>query len=221
MNDKELKIYFEWDIIYWARAMKIWEKHLDKKRECYALEIGSRGGGLSLMLAKEYDMKVICSDLESPEKTAHLLHTQYQTKYKIQYESIDCTQIPYPDNTFDLIVFKSVIGALSTSEKQQIAFEEIFRVLKPSGVLLFAENLKASILHMYLRKKFNRWSEYWRYPNLSEIRQFLNKFSEVQINTTGFLANFSRSQLTVYFDFILEKLLPKSLRYIVFGATIK
>lgn len=225
MNSKDLKIYFEWDTISWSRAMKIWDKYLSSKEDCYALEIGSRRGGISLMLAKEYDMNVVCSDLSSPEETVRLLHAKHKTKHQIQYSSIDCTQINFPDNTFDVVVFKSVIGALSTFEKQQIAINEMLRVLKPGGVLLFAENLEASIFHMYLRKRFNRWSEYWRYPNLLEMYLFLNKYKKVQLNTTGFFATLLRPPLLrtllSYFDLITDKFLPKKLRYIVFGTAVK
>lgn len=225
MQNENLKIYFEWDTISWSRSMKIWQKYLDANRDSFALEIGGRRGGLSLLLAKEYGMKVVCSDLNDPEITAKLLHKQYQTKYEIQYEGIDCTQIPHKDNTFDVVIFKSVIGALVTFEKQQLAFQEILRVLKPGGVLLFAENLKASALHMYLRKTFVRWSYYWRYPNLNEIHLLLAEFSHVELNTTGFFATFVRNQFVriflSYLDFAFEKLLPKKLRYIVLGAAVK
>lgn len=225
MYTKDLKTYFEWDKISWSRAMKIWEKHLCSKRDCLALEIGSRGGGLSLMLAKEYDMNVVCSDLTSPEESAHLLHKKYNTKYRIQYDGIDCTQIQYQSEYFDIVIFKSVIGALGTIEKQQIAFNEILRVLKPGGVLLFAENLEASSFHMILRKKINKWSEYWRYPNLSEMDLLLNKFSKVQFDTTGFFATFARVPFIriflSYFDLVFEKFIPLKYRYIVFGAAVK
>lgn len=225
MNSKDLKSYFEWDTISWSRAMNIWEKHLCSKKDCLALEIGSRRGGLSLMLAKEYYMKVVCSDLTSPEETAQLLHAKHQTKHKIQYRSINCTQIHFPDNTFDVVVFKSVIGALSTFEKQQIAFNEMLRVLKPGGVLLFAENLEASKLHMFLRKKFIPWNTYWRYPNLSETYIFLNKYNKVEIDTTGFFATLLRTPIfrtfLSYFDFVFEKVISKRFRYIVYGVAEK
>lgn len=215
INSINLKTYFEWDFTSWSRAMKIWEKHLTSKKDCLALEIGSRRGGISLMLAKEYEMNIVCSDLSSPKETAKILHEEHQIKHKIQYRGIDCTEISYPENTFDVVIFKSVVGALGSFEKQQLAFNEMLRVLKPGGVLLFAENLEASMLHMYLRKKFNKWSTYWRYLNLDEMPTLLNKFSHSELNTTGFFATFFRSSLLrVFFsnlDLTFEKLLPEKI----------
>ncbi len=225
INSKDLKTYFEWDTILWSRAMKIWEKHLKLKEDCLALEIGSRRGGLSLMLAKENNMNVVCSDLTPPDETASLLHVKHQTKHQIQYKGIDCTQIPYPEHTFDVVVFKSVIGALGSFEKQKIALSEIFRILKPGGVLLFAENLEASAFHMFLRKKFNRWSTYWRYPKLSDMQLFLKEYKSFEIDTTGFFATMVRpgilNTLISYLDILFEKVVPAKQRYIVYGAAIK
>jgi ubiquinone/menaquinone biosynthesis C-methylase UbiE len=181
------------------------------------------------MLAKEYDMEVICSDLTNPKATAQMLHNKYKLNYKIQYESIDCTKLLYKENFFDVVIFKSVIGALGSEEKQRLAIQEILRVLKPGGVLLFAENLNSSFLHTYLRRKFVPWSfreqNRWRYLKLNEMYLFLNKYNFVELNTTGFFANLVGNNLIKniisYFDYVFEKLLPKKLRYIVYGAAIK
>lgn len=225
MKTIDLKTYFEWDTISWSRSLKIWEKHLRKRKDCLALEIGSRGGGLSLMLAKEFEIKVICSDLTSPEKTASVLHEKHNTKHKIQYNSVDCTRINYNDNVFDVVIFKSVIGALGSFEIQKTALNEIFRILKPGGVLLFAENMEASLFHMFLRKKFNRWSTYWRYPKLSDMQLFLKEYQVFEIGTTGFFATMVSAgilcTITSYLDMLIEKVVPAKQRYIVYGAAIK
>ena len=181
------------------------------------------------MLAKEYDMEVICSDLTNPKATAQMLHNKYKLNYKIQYEAIDCTKLLYKENFFDVVIFKSVIGALGSEEKQRLAIQEILRVLKPGGVLLFGENLNSSFLHTYLRRKFVPWSfreqNRWRYLKLNEMYLFLNKYNFVELNTTGFFANlvgnnFIKNFIS-YFDYVFEKLLPKKLRYIVYGVAIK
>lgn len=205
--------------------MIIWHKHLESNRGNYALEIGGRRGSISLMLAKEYDMKVICSDINNPVSTAQLLHDKYSLKHKIEYKAVDCTEIEYQDNTFDVVLFKSVIGALGSVEKQMLTFKEINRVLKPGGVLLFAENLKSSALHMYLRRKFVIWSAYWYYPELKDIYIYTKEYNHTEINTTGFFANLISNHffrvIFSYLDFLFEKVLPKKLRYIVYGALIK
>ena len=57
----------EWDTVNWSRAVSFWNLE-DKVRafgtpEC--LDIGARGGGLSLLLAT-CGANVVCSDLTSP-----------------------------------------------------------------------------------------------------------------------------------------------------------
>jgi len=218
-------LYFEWDTISWSRAMNIWHKHLELNKGNHALEIGGRRGGLSLMLAKEYSMKVVCSDLNNSKKIAKSLHQKYETDHEIEYAVIDCMRMGYNDNTFDVVIFKSVIGALGTFENQSISFQEINRVLKPKGVLLFAENLECTIFHAYLRRIFNPWKSYWRYPKLNEINLFLKDFTFIEIKTTGFFACFSSFKFINiflgYLDFVIDKILPKKNRYIVYGAAIK
>ena len=177
------------------------------------------------MLAKEYDMEVICSDLTNPKATAQILHNKYKSNYKIQYEAIDCTKLLYKENFFDVVIFKSVIGALGSEEKQRLAIQEILRVLKPGGVVLFAENLECSVFHIYLRRIFVSWSSYWLYPKLNDINLFLKNFNFVEINTTGFFATFARAKFIrtflSYFDVVIDKILPKKNKYIVYGAAIK
>ena len=123
------------------------------------------------------------------------------------------------------VLFKSVIGGLGSVEKQMLAFQEIQRVLKPGGVLLFAENLKSSALHMYLRRKFVDWSKYWRYPELNDIYIYTKEYNHIELNTTGFFANLISNHfirfIFSYFDFVFEKILPKKIRYIVYGAATK
>jgi ubiquinone/menaquinone biosynthesis C-methylase UbiE len=225
MISKNKKLYFEWDTISWSRAMNIWCKYLESNRGKYVLEVGSRNGGISLMLAKEYGMQVVCSDLINPETSAQLLHKKYKTNHKIKYEGVDCVNMSFEDNTFDVVIFKSVVGALGFADKQSLAFNEMFRVLKPGGVLLFAENLNSSFLHMYLRRKFIPWDSRWRYLKLNEIHSFLENYNFVELETTGFFANLISNNLikkfSSYFDYFFEKILPKKIRYIVYGAAIK
>jgi hypothetical protein len=99
---------------------------------------------------------------------------------------------------------------------------EILRVLKPGGLLLFAENLRGSRLHQYARSRFVEWGKSWRYPSMDEFKELLLGFSEVQLASHGFFAAFGGSErqrrILHIVDLPFTKLIPAGARYIMFGA---
>lgn len=157
--------------------------------------MGARGGGLSLYLAlKGYE--VVCSDLEIPGFPVWALHARHGAAGKITYQAVDILAPPYPEAFFDLIIFKSVIHALPQAQLQAQAFQELHRLLRPGGLLLFAENLRASSLHRILRRLFRpRWLlRQRRYPTAAEIRLWCRNFREFHWETWGFVGTMSRQE---------------------------
>lgn len=122
-------------------------------------------------------------------------------------------------------MFKSVIGTLNSKERQQAALDELYRILKPGGHLLFAENLEATGMHRYGRKKFTNWGHRWRYLKWKEMNGMLSKFSETKKTSTGFFATFGRSEGQRKFfsgiDWFLNPVLPKSWKYVLIAACKK
>jgi SAM-dependent methyltransferase len=221
----------EWDIITWGRAFYFWEKHatevggfLEKK----GLEIGANNGGASLFFAQRFGAAMVCSDIENNSNGFRKLHDQYPGGLKIEYKQIDAKAIPYDNETFDFVVFKSVlgiIGARNEHESIEKAIHEIHRVLKPNGILFFAENLRGSQLHQFARKKFVPWGNSWRYISLREMEGLLGCFAEKEIYTTGFFAAFVPrpewlKTLAAKFDGLLF-FIPKRWRYVAYGFAIK
>jgi ubiquinone/menaquinone biosynthesis C-methylase UbiE len=228
ISEYKLKDYLQWDIFIWGKALLFWSKVLETKNisNCLALEIGSKNGGLSLYLANEFKLKVICSDLKKPD-TAKDLHKKYNIGENIQYASADAIDLNFESNTFDIVIFKSVLGTIGKDnyyEKQIKALNEMNRVLKDGGILLFAENAKASFLHSFFRKIFRRWGNYWRYITPDEMSNMLKKFSKKEIYTAGFLSAFvplKMKKLVLPLDNFIEKIVPKNSRYIVYGYAVK
>lgn len=151
----------EWDVKNWWRAIKYWEKtgqfqNINGKK---VLDIGGRSGGLSLYWALK-GAEVVCSDIrEDAFEKAHMLHQKYGVHDRIQYQKIDATNIPY-QNAFDIICFKSVLGGVGCNNnygKQENMMESIYQALNESGRLCFCENLTASFVHQFARKKFINW----------------------------------------------------------------
>ncbi len=226
--DKNLKRdILQWDVKSWGHALDYWEKNASWEKLKTGLELGGREGGLSLLLAS-HGIDTICSDLKDSDQSAGPLHSKYKCSNLIRYKDIDASNIPY-ENHFDVIAFKSIIGGIGRNgqkELQQKVFSEIYKALKPGGQLLFAENLVASPLHNFMRKKFIKWSEYWRYVNIDEMKEFMSSFSRIDIRSCGFSAAFGRSEkqrnfLSAIDNWLLNKIIPQNWKYIAYGIAYK
>lgn len=217
----------EWDVENWQHALLFWEKQLSNdKGALKCLELGGRRGGVSLWLASK-GYEVICSDLENPEENAKEIHSKYKLPGIIHYEAINAVNIPY-EKEFDVIVIKSIIGGVSRSgqdELQQKLIDECYKALKPGGKLLFAENLEASALHRFARKKFVKWGGEWNYLKLKNVPKLFSKWKSMQFETIGYFAAFGRSEkqrnLLGKIDDIFKFVIPENCRYIAFGVAIK
>lgn len=223
MNEYEniIKDFFQWDVNNWSKALPVWEKNVDWSNCKAALAIGERDGGLSLWLAKK-GINVTCTDLNGPSDAAKKMHQAYGVGHLITYANANAMELNYSEASFDLVVFKSVIGALSTSENQQKAINEMYSVLKPGGFLIFAENTSASSLHKFARNKFIKWSSYWRYLEIPKDLSFFESFKLVDKKMTGFFAAFGRSEaqrkFLSYIDWFFNPIIPDKWKYILIGV---
>lgn len=220
----------EWDHFIWKKSLDYWDSIIKSKNTSLnlGLELGSRNGGMSLYFAYKYCSKCVCSDLNLPTSKAKFNHSLYQVNHLIEYQCINALQIPYPDDYFDFIVFKSILGDVGNNNQflnQRQAINEIYRVLKPGGFLFFSENAKSSLLHQISRIKFMPWGSSWRYLDINEMHLLLNGFSESKIKCHGFISAFIKgprpikfilAQIDKFIDFI-----PKSWKYVMYGYAIK
>ncbi len=218
------KDIIQWDIKNWGEALDFWEPFLHQVEGKKAAAFGEREGGLSLWLSN-HGFEVECSDYKLSEELPLALHRKYEVEKQVSYSNQDITEIYFPDNTFDVVMFKSVIGALGSKEKQDKALSELHRILKPGGYLLFAENLEATKLHNFARKKFTDWGHRWRYLRWTERMSQFSHFSGCMFKAKGFSATFGRSEkqrnVLASFDRVINPFTPNSWRYILFGACRK
>lgn len=224
-NPGEFSKYVEWDVRNWAVALHFWLAHSKKNlSECRVLEIGTDYGGLSLWLASN-GARVVCSDLYGVRQEAVERHEKSGLMHLIEHQTIDALDIPYRDE-FDIVLFKSVLGFIKTKELQAKAVAEMHRALKAGGELYFAENLVASPVHMFFRRRAIKWGNTWRYLTIAEMHEFLAIFSEKQLSTNGFAGTFGRTEaqrnLLARADQILfERLVPERWKYIIAGVARK
>lgn len=218
-----------WDIETWSRALHLWrEKAVPKLPEnARGLEIGAHQGGLTAWFA-QLGFHIVCSDIAPVQASVKAFHQGEKLGHLIDYQTFSAINIPYPDQTFDFVLFKSVLGAVGRNGQagaQQKAIMEMYRVLKPGGILFFAENLCGSLLHQLARKIFVPWGKSWRYISLMELQGFLGRFDEKEIQATGFFAAFlPRPQwlktLAAKIDVQLS-FIPFRWRYVGYGFAIK
>ena len=223
-SEKLLKDIFQWDIKNWSNVLPFWEEHFEFKKGMKVLALGEREGGMSLYFALK-GANVICSDYRDFPKETKEFHKSYGVSSVIEYSKVDMRNIQFEDEEFDVVVFKSVLGALGDSDSQEEAMTEIFRVLKKGGKFLFAENLEGSILHKFLRKKFIGWAQNWRYISDKEMRIWLKDYKAINFKSYGVFALFGRSENQRNFlgriDSWLSFITPKKWRYILFGVLTK
>lgn len=222
-----LRDILQWDVNTWVAALRIWHPVATAMPHARVLDIGARDGGLSLYFAL-LGHNVLCSDLRGPSLEARALHARYDVGGRIRYAAIDATQIAATDGQFDLVCFKSVLGGVGYGnrfDRQKEAVTEMYRVLRPGGALLFAENLHGSLLHQMLRRWFVRWGRGWRYPSPTELPELFFPFEHLRTECRGVLACFGRTErqraLFHGLDVVLDPLLFDRCKYMVAGVAKK
>ena len=74
----------------------------------------------------------------------------------VEIRKVDSENIPFADNTFDVVISNGVIN-LSPSKKK--CFHEIYRVLKPGGSLQFADVVLENEMPVDLSGSLEAWSQ--------------------------------------------------------------
>ena len=230
-----LKDVIGWDILNWSQALRFWEPVVKRfhPKQANVLTIGERNGGLTLWLANE-GYRVICTDLHAFDKGVRGLHSSYGVGDRVQYTNVSVFDMPFPDNSFDLVACKSVIGGLKlvyadestrTLENQAKAMREIHRVLRRGGCWLGAENMCGTDLHLKTRHCAKKGKTGWRYLEVNEWPQLLAPFESFDIEYFGLLPTSSSNTIVNSAAYQLNTWLcprvPAAWKYISFVAAFK
>lgn len=97
------------------------------------LDIGCGIGGPAFVLASKYGANVVGIDIE-PQliEQAQIRAKDLELSSQCEFVTVKPGPFDFPDNSFD-VVFSS--GTIMTIEDKKDVFAEIFRILKPGGVL--------------------------------------------------------------------------------------
>lgn len=120
-----------------------------------------------------------------------------QKKYKIIAENLvhyDGRRIPFPDNSFDVIVSFDVLEHIPNLDS--FLKKEIWRVLKPGGLFIFqTPNKYINIIWVYIDNKFNPFTTWWRehcslqtYWSLKKLLK-RTEFKEITIEKNNIFTN--------------------------------
>ena len=223
LSARELNDIINWDVETWKVILPVWEKELKLINPVTAtcIEVGSREGGISLWMTLK-GFKITCSDIHYDLEEAKALHKKYKVTDQVRYQKTDLLNWEEPGK-YDVIVFKSVLGALQTEERIQKAVDNIYWNLKPGGLLLFAENNQGSIFHQYLRKNYTDWGSSWFYFDDHSLQRIFSKFEPGSLHYNGVLSvagnrTFLKGLISGLDKFFLNKVIPRKLRYIVYGV---
>ncbi len=112
-------------------------KNVPKEKNVKILECGTGTGRLAIELAK-YGYNVLATDVSFPlmrklkEKISNL---DLQGNIKVQHE--DIFQLSFPDNSFDFVYAIRVINIIGNNQYKKEAINELCRVVKSGGIVLF------------------------------------------------------------------------------------
>lgn len=214
-----------WDVATWSAAFRRWDEVVaDAPPVLRCLEIGAGPGGPSLWLARK-GHDVLCTNQAMTVEIASPLHERHDYSGSIEYRTIDARELPF-DGEFDVAVFKSVLGGVGDLADQAKVVAGLHRALKPGGVLLFAENIRGTVVHQAARSlMFRRRRADWRFNSFYRLRRLLGAFPTVSMSTAGVTAVFGttegRRSALAKADRFLSPITPPSWRYMAYGVAIK
>lgn len=216
--------YFEWDQRTWSRALRLWSPALARLEAgatgpLRCLEVGGRRGGLSQWLA-DRGHSVVLTDIDAEDP---------QIDGEQRVAPLDVTNLDgFDERGFDVIVIKSVLGSIASlggAGAVGAAQQNLVRLVRPGGVVLFAENLRATPAHALLRRLLVPWSSRWHYFTYDELFELMGRGCEVQMGHAGIVGLLGRSERQRHWlarvDTMVERVLPGEWHYLGYGCATR
>ena len=105
------------------------------------IDLGAGYGGAARYLAKTYSCQICCLNLSEVQNQRNLKLNQEQGLADlIEVTQGSFEEIPYPDNSFDIVWSQDAI--LHSSDRTHV-LEEVRRVLKPGGEFIFTDPMQS------------------------------------------------------------------------------
>ncbi|HIE16229.1 MAG TPA: SAM-dependent methyltransferase [Bacteroidales bacterium] len=176
--------YDKWYQTPLGKQIDIWEKklvalHLKQIKSKQILEIGAGTGHWTLFLSQK-GFKITGIDIAKKM----LAQAEKKNIANTSFISASVESLPFEDNSIENIV---AITVLEFVEKQEIAFSEIFRVLKPNGIFVIgALNNMASLQKKRQNDIVFKNARFFSRKTLFEI---LSKFGNPTVDGCVYMPN--------------------------------
>jgi len=126
------------------------------------------GQGKSFRLLRDAFQPARLIALDADPRSLSLAQAQAQIEsIPVELHSADCAQIPLSDGSVDIVFCHQTFHHLVEQER---ALAEFWRVLKPGGLLLFAESTKAYI---------DTWVIRWFFRHPMEVQKSAEEYLEM------------------------------------------
>lgn len=149
---------------------KIAEKANIQQKEV-VVDLGC-GSGFITKTIKDFDISIIAID--QSEKMLQVMRNKFQAFENISYKSGSGTSIPLDDKSVDTVLANMYLHHI---EEPIVAFNEIYRILKPGGKFVFADLDKHN--HDFLRAEQN---DVWLGFERNQLKNWLEKSGFQNIN---------------------------------------
>ena len=156
------------------------------------LEVGCGTGALSIpaKIAVGKSGEVDGIDI-APKMITTAQQKARKSNLKINFRIASVNKLPYPDNSFDLVISSLMFHHLPVKVKKE-GLEEIHRVLKKEGRLFLCDFGSPHILTLPLMYLILIWISSTRYQLFGRLRKLINecKFNHVELRKKGLLLEY-------------------------------
>ncbi len=189
--------------VYPAIARHVVDKYGITTGRC--LDAGSGQGSLAIALAQITDLQIVSLDRE-PDMTnvAEKNVAEAKLSHRITTVTADVCCIPFNDGYFDLIVSR---GSIFFWEDRPAALRELYRVLKPGGVIYCGGGMGNEAIHreadeiIMTDERFKDMRDFWQQRKRRLGKEKEIAFAEA-LNKAGLKGNILRDGGGIWIEII-------------------